>query len=106
MGAYEAGALWGMYYGVDDKSKLEYDVVTGVSAGAVNSGPVALVAKGEEETLVQYMSNLWNSINDTTIYVDPTPENLAHNLVHESGILNDTNLLTFLGEVEANFTNT
>ena len=106
MGAFEAGALWGMYYGLDDKSKMEYDVVTGVSAGALNGGAVALFGKGQEEALIKYMSDLWNSINDTTVFGDPTPENLAYNLVNESGILNDTNLLSFMAEVEANFSNT
>jgi len=47
-GSYEAGALWGMYYAAEDKSIFEYDVVTGVSAGAINAFAYALFEKGDE----------------------------------------------------------
>ena len=39
-GSYEAGALWGLYFtDVNATSdKYAYDVMTGVSAGALNTG--------------------------------------------------------------------
>jgi predicted acylesterase/phospholipase RssA len=45
-GAYEAGVLWGMYHADDDKTNYEYDVITGVSAGGINLGPIVLFEKG------------------------------------------------------------
>jgi len=41
-GAYEAGALWGLVMGESDTSKFAYDVVTGVSAGAINTGAISV----------------------------------------------------------------
>jgi len=58
-GAYEAGALWGIYYTDQDKTAMEYDVVTGVSVGAVNAGLVGVVEKGNEEFMVNYLSEAW-----------------------------------------------
>jgi predicted acylesterase/phospholipase RssA len=45
-GSFEAGALWGMYYSAKDKQSLAYDVVTGVSAGAINSLAVSFYPPG------------------------------------------------------------
>lgn len=45
-GSYEAGALWGLIKNSEDKTKFEYDVVTGVSAGAINTACVSLFEKG------------------------------------------------------------
>ena len=55
-GAYEAGILWGMYYEDTDKTKYQYDVVTGVSIGAINAGYISLFDKGDEERMIQELS--------------------------------------------------
>jgi len=55
-GAYEAGVLHGMYHSAQDKSKYQYDVVTGVSAGAINTGAISLFAPGDEENMLEYLS--------------------------------------------------
>jgi predicted acylesterase/phospholipase RssA len=37
-GAFEAGVLYGMYHGHENVgSTFDYDVITGVSAGAINA---------------------------------------------------------------------
>ena len=42
-GAFEAGALYGLYHGVENAgTKFNYDVVTGVSAGAINAAGLSL----------------------------------------------------------------
>ena len=45
-GAYEAGVLYGMYHTLNDKSDMEYDVVSGVSAGSINTLFAATFPKG------------------------------------------------------------
>jgi predicted acylesterase/phospholipase RssA len=47
-GAFEAGALYGLYHTNTDKTKFMYDVITGVSAGAINLGAVSLYDIGDE----------------------------------------------------------
>ena len=51
-GSFEAGALYGLVMNDVDKSKYRYDVVTGVSAGAINTGAISLFEIGDEENLV------------------------------------------------------
>ena len=58
-GSYEAGALWGLYYTDTDKSKYQYDVVTGVSAGAINTAAVSLFAPGDEENMLNFLTEQW-----------------------------------------------
>jgi len=50
-GSYEAGVLYGLVNNDPDKSKYAYDVVTGVSAGSINSIAVSLFAPGDETNM-------------------------------------------------------
>ena len=58
-GAWEQGVLWGfLNYGNPDD--FVYDVVSGVSAGALNTSVLASWEKGKELEFVEYMSNWLN----------------------------------------------
>ena len=67
-GAFEAGALYGLIMNDPDKTKYEYDVVTGVSAGSINTGAVSLFKKGDEVNMVQFLSDTWAGASDGDIY--------------------------------------
>ena len=43
----------------EDKSKYAYDIISGVSAGSINAFGMSLFAQGEEEIMVQYLSDVW-----------------------------------------------
>jgi predicted acylesterase/phospholipase RssA len=58
-GSFEAGALWGLYKTDTDKTKYEYDVVTGVSAGAINTLALSLFAPGDEANMLDFLTNQW-----------------------------------------------
>ena len=58
-GAYEAGVLWGLIKSTTDISKFAYDVVTGVSAGAINTGAVSVFKPGDELNMVEFLSDNW-----------------------------------------------
>ena len=51
-GSYEAGVLFGLVNNDQDKSKYAYDVITGVSAGSINSVAVSLFVPGDEVNMV------------------------------------------------------
>jgi predicted acylesterase/phospholipase RssA len=55
-GAYEAGVLWGLVKNAEDPIDFEYDVVSGVSAGSINSLMVSLWPIGEEMQMVEWLS--------------------------------------------------
>ena len=61
-GSYEAGAVWGLYYAAEDKSKMQYDVITGVSAGAINAAAMGVFPKEETEKGLQEMSDRWANL--------------------------------------------
>ena len=67
-GAYEAGVLWGMYFTDTDKSKYEYDVITGVSVGAINAGFLSLYAKGDEENMIRGISEQWQNLHSSDVF--------------------------------------
>jgi len=61
-GAYEAGVLYGLYNNIPDKKTMAYDVVTGVSAGSINTAAVILFEKGDEQNMINFLSDTWASI--------------------------------------------
>lgn len=94
-GAYEAGVLYGLYHSISDKSLMEYDVVTGVSAGSINAGAVSIFAKGDEGNMVQTASDLWAELTTEQVYVN-WPGGMVEGVLKESGVYNDTPLLEYL----------
>jgi predicted acylesterase/phospholipase RssA len=57
-GAYEAGVVWGlMHYG--NPEDYRYDVVTGVSAGAINGAAMSVWPIGQEVAMSEYISDTW-----------------------------------------------
>lgn len=67
-GAYEAGAMSGIYNAVSDKTSLEWDVVTGVSAGSINTLATIVFSKGQEADLVQFASDAWANMSSKEVW--------------------------------------
>lgn len=78
-----------------DKSKFEYDVVSGVSAGSINALAVSLFEKGKEEEMVEFLSEAWGNLTDSRVY-QRWPEGFAEGIMKESGIYNDEPLYNYL----------
>jgi len=67
---------------------MKYNVVTGVSAGSINSMAVSMFEIGDEANLVQTMSDMWANLNDKDVYKNwPIP--IAEGIVSKSGVYND-----------------
>jgi len=65
-GAYQAGALRGM---VDILgSGAQYDVVSGVSVGAVNAAFISQFAKGDEKEMVSKLVDFWFNVKASDFY--------------------------------------
>jgi predicted acylesterase/phospholipase RssA len=58
-GAYEAGVLYGLVKNAKDKSDFAWDVMSGVSAGSINSLAGGLWAPGTEDEMVDWLSMVW-----------------------------------------------
>jgi len=99
LGSYEAGALWGMYYNAADKSKYQYDVSTGVSAGAINTGAISLFAPGDEENMLDFLSFNWQNITNDNVFTQWKPLGMVTGVTEKSGVLDDSPLTQFLTDV-------
>jgi NTE family protein len=63
-GAYEAGAIQCL---LGDK-KISYDIICGVSVGALNGAFLAQYANGQEEIASMMLGQLWSQLNTSKIY--------------------------------------
>jgi len=67
-GAYEAGALWTLVNNATNPNNVQYDVITGVSIGAINTALLSQYPKGQEAQMAQQLINLWSTIESDDIY--------------------------------------
>lgn len=74
-GAWEAGVLWGLVnYG--NPEDFAWNVVSGVSAGSLNTVMTAYFDVGDEVNMTQFMSDKWASATTHEIWTfrrDPGP---------------------------------
>ena len=57
-GAYQAGVMWGWtHYG--DPKDFEWDVVTGISGGAINAGALSVWDKADGVESTEWLSQKW-----------------------------------------------
>jgi len=104
-GAYEAGVLYGLYNNIPDKKTMAYDVVTGVSAGSINTAAVILFEKGDEQNMINFLSDTWASIVNSDVYKEWT-EGTVKAITQESGVFNDgplTNIMNEKGPIKRKF---
>jgi predicted acylesterase/phospholipase RssA len=66
-GSYEAGTIYGMAH-ILDASEVTWDVVSGVSAGAMNSGGISIFEVGNEKAMSEWLTELWVSLDNSNIY--------------------------------------
>jgi len=103
-GAYEAGAVHSIVNTLPAPDN-QYDVVSGVSVGAINSASFALFAKGDELQLGDFILNLWKNMKNDMVWkfrdnIDPVGP-----LFDNSGFVDDTPLYEFLHGILSEFAN-
>jgi len=96
-GAYEMGVLKAMIENLPPE-EVQWDVVSGVSAGALNSALVSRYPKGKEKEMLQFGLDLWHNVKPTQIYKN-WPFGILDGLFYKAGILDDTPLLEFFRSI-------
>lgn len=96
LGAYEASAYIELVNLLPDEES-NYDVLTGVSAGSMNSAGLALFARDEGEQASDFIFGLWNSIGVSTVFKF-WPGGLLEGLFYKSGLVDNTPLIDFVNE--------
>ncbi len=67
-GSYQAGVLYGLVMNDADKSKYSYDIISGVSAGSINAFALSIFPKGEEVSMVKYISDTWANLKESNVF--------------------------------------
>lgn len=75
---------------------MQYDVVTGVSAGAINGGAMSLFEIGDEENMVNVLSEKWQELTTDQLFKMWEPLGLVTGVLRESGVLDTSPLLKFI----------
>lgn len=97
-GAWEVGVIWGLvHYG--DPKDFAWDVVSGISAGAINTGGIATWATGTEVEMTEWLSGQWASLVNSDVWVLRDELNPINWLLKEPSILNDDPALALLREI-------
>jgi NTE family protein len=63
-GAYQVGALQHLMGDL----KISYDILCGVSVGAINASFLSMFQTGEEKPAIDKLANFWNGISTNKIY--------------------------------------
>jgi hypothetical protein len=94
-GAYEAGALDGLINNATNPLNVQWDVITGVSAGAINAGYISQFKIGDEKTMVQNLVSLWSQITSDNIY-QSWDGGMVQGILFESSIFDESPVVPFL----------
>lgn len=90
-GSYEAGVIQGLAHSLP-QGELAWDVVTGVSAGALNAAGISLWPIGQEADMSDWLVNTWLNLTDSSVYKD-WPLGIVNGVMFQSGIYNNSPLL-------------
>ena len=93
-GAWEIGVLWGfVHYG--NPADFEWDYLTGISAGAINTAGLVGWAPGEEIQGTEWLSDTFNSLGSKDIWKE-WPEGLSSSVFKEMSLLDSSPALDTL----------
>ena len=106
LGSYEAGGIWGMYFESEDKTKFEYDILTGVSAGAINTVAMAVFEQGDEDAMIRDVSKRWEYLTQDELEVRWKPLGVVTGIKKESGVFNTAPLGKYIADFLAEHDNT
>jgi len=99
-GAFQVGSLWQMARSLD-QNEMMYDVVSGISVGAINSAGFSLFPKGQEKEATQYLVDVWEQFSESNLWKF-WEKGWYDAITKESGFLDDSPLLEFIQKVLQN----
>ena len=98
-GSWEVGVMWGLlHYG--EPTDFAWDVITGVSAGAINTAGTAVFETGDELNMTEFLSDAWANLSSPDIWVN-WPEGPVKSLFTEQGMLDTSPAVEFLTQLVA-----
>lgn len=101
-GAWEAGVIYG-FVNSGQPADFAYDVVTGVSAGAINTIALAGWEVGMEKDMATWLCDLWSNLKTEDVWVDWSFGGKVKGLTMKQGVVDNSPLLAFLQNVISKF---
>ena len=98
-GAYEAGVIHGLS-NLLNGSDANYDVVTGVSAGSLNTAAMSMWAPNQAKAMSDWLINFWRSVTGDMVFQE-WPGGLQEGFYNRSGVFDTTPLVNTLIETMA-----
>ena len=89
-GSYEIGGLWGLVKTDPNPEKYAWDVVTGVSAGSLNTAIVTGFAPGDEINMVEYATELFQNTDSPDAYKMWAWGGIVRGVTDKSGFLDNS----------------
>ena len=86
-GAFEAGVLHGFLHS-NSSDNFNWDVVTGVSAGSINTAAVSLWKPEDTLDMVSWLSDTWASISTDDVYNNWFPGGIVSGVLKHSSLFN------------------
>ena len=96
-GAFQVGAFNAMAELVPDE--IDWQIVTGVSVGALNAAAVSLFAPGDEVNMAKFMNQTWWDIQDSDVFKVKWP--ILWNLLEGHSLLDNEPLREFVTKIVA-----
>lgn len=97
-GAYQTGVLKHLLGSL----KLQYNLICGISVGAINGGFLAMYSHGQEAESIKDLENLWRNLKTSDIYVEwlnwPKPFSYLSYLIgiFKSSLYNSASLIKLI----------
>lgn len=92
-GSYQVGALAEMLELIPDE--IHYDVVSGVSAGALNAGGFSQFPPGQEAQAIEFLLEIWRNITASNVYQE-WRGGLISGLLYEPSLFDTSPLKDYL----------
>lgn len=95
-GAYQVGAMIGLTEALPG-ADIEWNVVTGISTGALNSAGVSHFPMGQEKEMAEFMKGVWLGLNgSSSVYENWNLLGPAYGILFEPGMFSTSPLHTTL----------
>jgi len=102
-GSYQAGAIAGIVNATTEN--VQWDVISGISVGALNGAGISLFPQGNETEAAAYLLGKWRELKGYgDIYASWDSWGIIHGLLKETGLYTTSPLKAFLTNILANFT--